>query len=412
MRKTVQVLAAIGGASAAVLGVIAGLLYAVSSWLGEGAGAGRVQSLATSGVFIALGLGLGLPLAWTGLQALGGRPSRLLRWPRPGLLVLLFVLALIIGQVVLSAAPLPWLFFPPFYVLSVVLSVGVVLSLVGERLARGGLAVTWRELLAQLGSGAFLGTMAAFTLEAVAILILVLGVVTMLALIPGGLEWLETWLAAFRAPGRLVQPDWWLPLLRSPWVIGLVLLVASGLAPAIEEAVKALGVPLMGYRRPGRARAFLWGVAGGAGFTLVEGLLSGTLALASERFWGLAIVARAGTGVSHCLGGGLMGLGWQALLSRRGWRGLGCYGLAVALHGLWNALSTGVTLLSLLLMGGHTDEMTWSLGSMLVYAVLGGLVVTELGLLVYISRRLAGTGGGGEQVRRPGENYDQLHHRP
>jgi len=149
----------------------------------------------------------------------------------------------------------------------------------------------------------------------------------------------------------------------------------------------------MGYRRPGRARAFLWGMAGGAGFTLVEGLLSGTLALANEGFWGLAIVARAGTAVGHCLWGGLVGLSWQTLLSgRRRWRGLGTYVLAVALHGLWNALSVGVTLLSLLLMSGNTDGMTGGLGSlgmMLAYVLLSGLVVAELVLLVYISRRLS-----------------------
>ena len=58
-------------------------------------------------------------------------------------------------------------------------------------------------------------------------------------------------------------------------------------APAAEEAVKTLGVLLMGYRRPDGARAFLWGVSVGAGFALVEGLLNGALALGGQEAWAL-----------------------------------------------------------------------------------------------------------------------------
>ncbi len=393
MRKVVQVLATIGGASAAVLGLVSGLLYAVLPWLGLGANTGRLQGFVMSGAFIALGVGLGLPLAWTGLRALSGTPSRTVRWPRFWLLMLLFLLAVAIGQVLLIAAPLPWLFFPPFYVLGVALPMVAVLSLVGRRLAQGGLAASRREVLAQLSSGAFLGTAAAFTLEALVIIALALVVVLVMALVPGGVERMQALLAAFRSPEGLSDPGQWLSLLRSPWVIGLALFVASGLAPAIEEAVKPLGVLLMGYRRPSRARAFLWGVAGGAGFALVEGLMSGTLALADERLWAFAIVTRAGTVVIHCLGGGLMGLGWQTLLSgRRRWRGLAAYVVAVALHGLWNALAVGMALVGLLAPASAADEVTMGLsglGMMLAYAMLGGLVIAELALLAYISRRLA-----------------------
>lgn len=397
MRKVLQALAVIGGMSASVLGSVMGLLYAALPWLGLEAGLDRLQGFVLGGAFVALGLGLGLPLAWTALQSWGGKSSPALRWPRFWLLGLLFLLVVIIGQVMLSSAPLPWLFFPPFYILSIALPTAAVLSLVGRRLADGDLVIRWREVLAQLGSGAFLGTTAAFMLEAILLIALALVAVMIIALTPGGIERLQTLLSGFRSPEGFPDPDLWLALLRSPWMIALVLFGMAVAAPAIEEAVKALGVLLMSYRRPSRTRAFLWGVAGGAGFALAEGLLNSVLVLAEPRLWAWPILARAGTAVSHCLGGGLMGLGWQTLLGgRRRWRVLGYYALAVALHGLWNALAGGMALIRLLTLEGATDEATMGLGNLgmiLAATMLGGLLVAELLLLVYLSRRLAGNRG-------------------
>jgi len=163
--------------------------------------------------------------------------------------------------------------------------------------------------------------------------------------------------------------------------------------PALEEAVKTLGVLLMGYRRPGRAQAFLWGVAGGAGFALVEGLLSGSLALGEEQSWAFAIIARGGTVVVHCLAGGLMGLGWQALLSKdRRWRLLTYYVAAVVLHGLWNGLVAGLTYFGLLSTGGvaGSGAARWGeLGSTLTVALLLALLLGQFLLLLTISGRLA-----------------------
>jgi len=391
MRKVLQTLAAIGGVSAAVLGSVTGLFYAALPWLGPEAGIDRLQGFVLGGAFMALGLGLGLPLAWTALQALSGKPSPSLRWPRFWLLGLLFLLAVLIGQVVLSTAPLPWLFFPPFYVLSIALPTAAVLSLVGQQLADGGLVARWREVLAQVGSGAFLGTAAAFTLEAVLVIALALVAVMVIVLTPGGVERLQALVAELRSPQMFSGPGPWLSLLRSPWVIALALFGVAVAAPAIEEAVKALGVLLMSYRRPSPARAFLWGVAGGAGFALAEGLLNSVLTLMDEHLWAWPILARAGTAVSHCLGGGLMGLGWQALLSGwRRWRVLGYYAVAMALHGLWNALAAGMVLTELLASDAAMNEMTLGgLGMVLASTMLGALLMVELLLLVYLSRRLA-----------------------
>jgi len=392
MRKVMQVLALIGGVGAAAMGLIGGLIYALLPWLGEEAGLGTVAGFAVAGAFVALGCGVGLPLAWTALQSLAGKPSRPLRWPRVGLLVLLFAVVVIVGQIVLSFAPLPWLFFPYFYVLGAVLPVIGVLSIVGRRLARDGLATSWREVLAQLGSGAFLGTLAALLLETVVLLLLAVVAALVIALTPGAAEILQTFLAE-PLTGELPDLSQLLPLLNSPWLVGLVVVALAVVVPALEEAVKTLGVLLMGYRRPGRAQAFLWGVAGGAGFALVEGLLSGSLALGEEQSWAFAIIARGGTVVVHCLAGGLMGLGWQALLSKdRRWRLLTYYVAAVVLHGLWNGLVAGLTYFGLLSTGGvaGSGAARWGeLGSTLTVALLLALLLGQFLLLLTISGRLA-----------------------
>ncbi len=394
MRKPLQVLAVIGGLSVAVLGLITGLFLAVLPWLGLEGDTGRVPGFVVAVAFVALGCGLGLPLAATALQSLSGKPSRPLRWPRFWLLALLFLLVVAIGQVVLSYAPLPWLFFPYFYVLGIVLPVIAVLSLVGRRLARGGLVTNWREVLAQVVSGAFLGTAAAFALEIGLFFVLGLVAVVLLALTPGGFEQLQTFFAEPQLAEGFPDLSQLQPLLRSPWLIGLVLFGMAVVAPAIEEAVKTLGVLLMSYRRPSQARAFLWGVAGGAGFALVEGLLNGALVLAERQMWAFSVVSRAGTVVIHCLAGGLVGLGWQALFSgRRLWRGLGYYVVAVAMHGLWNALVVGMAFAGLLTSEGAVDDVmgVGALDVALVGFVLLAVLVAQFLLLLYLSQRLART---------------------
>jgi len=93
-----KIIVVIVGLSIAFLGLLAGALYLISSFImGE-----EIDLLSsTLGVsFAALGIGLGLPLAWQGLNSLRGRPSRLFR-PRPArALVAVFVVVVILGQVV------------------------------------------------------------------------------------------------------------------------------------------------------------------------------------------------------------------------------------------------------------------------------------------------------------------------
>jgi len=122
----------IAGFSIAFLGLLAGALYLISPFIrGEEI---DLLSSTLSVSFAALGLGLGLPLAWQGLNSLRGRPSRLFR-PRPArVLVTVFVVAVIFGQVVLTLDLLPALAFPPFYILGALLPPLFFVSFVGRSL--------------------------------------------------------------------------------------------------------------------------------------------------------------------------------------------------------------------------------------------------------------------------------------
>jgi hypothetical protein len=161
-------------------------------------------------------------------------------------------------------------------------------------------------------------------------------------------------------------------------------------APLVEEAGKGHGVLLLGYRRPTRAQAFVWGVAGGAGFALAEGLFNGALGL---QAWGATAVMRAAASVMHAMGGGLTGLGWQSLLAtRRPGRFFGFYLLAVTLHGLWNASVGGVAWLSMRPLGSPSNDLTAlaldSLGTLFLVALLGVVWLAAISLLVYWTARL------------------------
>jgi hypothetical protein len=380
--KTVVVIA---GLSIACLGLLAGLLYSVSPVLtGEGV------DLLTSTVaasFIVLGLGLGLPLAWQGVSSLRGLPSRFFR-PRPaGLLVILFIAVVFLGQAVLAFDLAPALTFPPFYILAAALPPLFFVASVGRILAGEG--IRWREVVLQLSSGAFLATFASFGLEAVSGLVLMVIAFALAAMMPGGEAWVQDLSAYLQDPRWLQNPEsLYGPLLSPPILVAVGLLVLV-IAPMIEELFKPLGVLLMRSRRPSKARSFLWGLAGGAGFALSEALFNGT---ASLETWSGVATMRVGATAMHCLGGGLMGLGWYYLFAtRRPWRLLGAYAASVTLHSLWNVAASIILVVSLSAVSPPTDEIGLAFGGLVtlgLIAFLSLLSLISISVIFYLARWL------------------------
>jgi len=270
------------------------------------------------------------------------------------------------------------------------------LTFVGRRLA--GSDTRWREVVLQLASGAFLATFLAFGLEAVLGLLSMVVVVILAALMPGGDAWLQELSVYLQDPRWLQNPEnLYSPLLSPPIliVLGLIVLV---IAPMVEEMFKPLGVVLMGYRRPSKARSFLWGLTGGAGFSLAEALFNGTSSL--EGWVGVATM-RVGATAMHCLGGGLMGLGWYYLFAtRRPWRLLSAYAASVSLHSLWNVAASGMLVVSLSATSSAADEVGLALGGLAILALMAFLSVLALSaifLIFYLTKWLHGTRTGDEE---------------
>jgi hypothetical protein len=194
---------------------------------------------------------------------------------------------------------------------------------------------------------------------------------------PGGLERIQDLMTHLQDPAWLQDPANLAPLVRSPLIVAFALLVFVAVVPAIEEAIKTVGVGLMSYRRPSLHQTFLWGLAGGAGFALAEGLFNSVGGLDA---WAPIISLRVGATLVHCLTGALMGLAWYAALADQRWlRTLGLYVASVSVHSLWNAGAAGLAFGSLSGMDGEALEAN-QMASGLVSAAFLALIIT-LGLV-------------------------------
>lgn len=328
----------------------------------------------------ALGLGLGLLLLWLGFQAWRGAPDAPFRPPRAAWLALLFVLAVAAGQAVLSFDLAPRLLFPPFHLLAGALPSLMILAFVGRRL--GG-AVRRQEIAGQMASGVLIGGVGSIVIVGLIGLALVVVLLVLVALTPGGLETLQSLAQRLQDPTWGQDPNDLMALVLTPAGVIAVLLLAVIIGPLVEELLKPVGVLLIS-RRPGRADAFTWGVAGASAFALAEGMLNGAISLDA---WLPVTVMRVGTSLVHCLGGGLVGLAWHAMrTARRPAQALGLYLAAAALHGTWNLTALGVSGLA---FGMEVlGETVAGLGAALMIAALGLLVLGSAIGLVWLVRWL------------------------
>lgn len=387
MQRTIRVLALVGSLCIAALGLMGGGLGIVVGLLSPPAE--RLMVVLFSASFLALATGLGLAMAWQSWQAIQGRGSGPFRLGRLWLWVLVYVLSLVSGQLVLSLDLLPALFFPAFHIAASAIPLLILAGLAARALSE---RARWRDMVLASGSGAFLSTALAFTLEIAAVVGLLVAVVVVLAMQPGGAEALETLAGRLQDPTWLQDPAGQAGIPLSPWLVAGVLVVFAGVIPIIEEGVKTVGVGLLSYRRPGMAQAFLWGIAAGAGFALTENLFNTASGLA---LWAPAALARVGASLLHCFTGGLMGLAWYFLVAERRWgRVLVLYALSVAVHAAWNGLAAGMVLLSLDSTGAVLSPSSRALSSLGTLVLLGlmlllglGVIAAFAGLTLHVRRR-------------------------
>jgi RsiW-degrading membrane proteinase PrsW (M82 family) len=371
------------GLGVAVLGLLAGGLYIALSLAGR-----RTPdplSVTTIGVSMAaLGLGVGSALAWVGYAGLRGKVSRLFRpggWWLAACLVG-WVVAVTVGQSLISFDLLAPVTFPLFHVAGLALPAVAILALTGRVTDRGA---SQRQVASQVVLGALGVTSVAFMLELAVIVVGAVIVGLLLALTPGGPALLAELRAIVTNPARLrdmqMLSRWLLnPEILVP-VIGLVVVVV----PLIEEAAKSSGVPLLSLllrRTPTPAQGWVWGVAVGTGFAISEGLFNGAASLA---FWAGIALLRVGATAMHATNAGLTGLGWARTLgSRRPWSLLAYYLASVSVHGLWNALTMLIAVASLWTVSRAGDSAAMMLGGLGMLAGLSGLALLTLGVLAAV----------------------------
>jgi hypothetical protein len=379
MRNLAPVLVLIAALSIVALGFLSACVCIVLAFLGPAAD--RLVMVTFGASIWILTVGLGMAVAWHAWRATQGHPSVLFQPRSIGLLGLAFILALGIGQVILGLNVLPLITFPLLHIAAAVLPALFIVAMVGRSL--GGIT-SWRDVVLQIGSGAFVSGSLAFVLEALAIMGLVVTVLFGLMLRPDGQEMLQEILTYFNDPARLQDPTVLASAFLSPILVAAAFAVLAGLIPLIEEAVKTVGVGLMAYRQPTLSQAFLWGLAGGAGFALVEGLLNTASSLDT---WAQVMVMRVGATLLHCFTGGLMGLAWYHVLTRRRWHSaLALYAAGVAIHGTWNALAGALSLLSLRAMDTNLANGQVMLTGASVIAILGLLAALAVAMALALWR--------------------------
>lgn len=377
----------IGALGLLLVGLVLGSLFVLLA--DGGSGADRVLVNTAGASLVAVTVGSGSALAWHAWRAVrrkrtgSFRPSR--TWP----LILVWALCVILGQAVTSFDVNLAITLPVLHLAAAGLPAAAVLALTGRALSG---QARWRDLVLQTSSGLLISTSLALALELIIGVILALIVLALVSLWPGGQAALESLASSLQDAGAMNDFVPLAPYARSPVVIAFVLLVVAGVVPAIEEGVKAIGVGLLAHRRPSRAEAFLWGVAGGSGFALLEGLFN---SLGGMSLWSQTVILRAGATVVHSFTGGLMGLAWHTMLFERRWmRLLALYAMSVALHGLWNAVSVLATVSSLAFAdgeGGAWGEAVRALGPIASLLVLAGLAAAITALLLVLAKRLAST---------------------
>jgi RsiW-degrading membrane proteinase PrsW (M82 family) len=311
-----------------------------------------------------------------------------------------------LGAVISLLSLLPTWLLPPIHVLAMSLPPLIVLWSVGRAL--GGAGGSWREVVASMVSGGTLGLGGSLVSEGLVALAFGVVAVVVTLMTPGGAEEIVVLVDNLQDPAWLSDFTNLAELLLSPAAAVATLGMFSIPVPLIEETCKTLaaGIVARGVR-PHPARAFLWGVAGGAGFALAENVFNG--ALGGAEGWAMGAVARFGATMMHCVTGGLVGWGWGQLWSeRRPLRLLGSYVAAVVIHGVWNAITIIAVLLSAgaLVHGGNDIWLAMAgLGTFTVLGLLGLLTVTFVFALPFAGRQLA---TGAEQLQAGTAGLEQV----
>ncbi|MGI8553038.1 MAG: PrsW family glutamic-type intramembrane protease [Dehalococcoidia bacterium] len=261
-------------------------------------------------------------------------PSARLRLPRVESLALFFLLCILAGGVILWQNIATGVVLPLLHVLAAITAPLALIALATRRSRRSsgseGTQLTWRQVLLMLAWGMAVAASIAIVLEGLTLLYTIMSFLVA----QHHLNNLQSAQDLASSVGNS-QSD----INKGVRLIFLLIVVAL-LGPLIEEFSKGFGVRFLRSNRPSRYQAFVFGLASGAGFAVVEAVEYGAGALGEDlhRWWDTMLL-RGGSGALHALASGIVGLGWYQVFNGHRRRGAGLFLTAFGLHGVWNGLN-------------------------------------------------------------------------
>jgi hypothetical protein len=262
------------------------------------------------------------------------------RWA--SMLILLWPLALLVGNVVSRQPRIAWLLLPPLQILVVGLPVWWLFELLRRKLPSGSLQRGWGVI----NFGVFITTPFLMVLEILVIIVLVILFAIWASTQPQVVSALQGLYERLQSapPSQDAILEIVGPYLQNPLVIIGGLAIIAGLVPMIEELFKPLAMWALISHRLTPAEGFVMGGLCGALFALVESLFY--VSNPTDGGWGflsgwtLLAILRVGTELLHITCTALVGWGLASAWQNKAYLKLfATYLLAVILHGTWNALS-------------------------------------------------------------------------
>lgn len=168
------------------------------------------------------------------------------------------------------------------------------------------------------------------------------------------------------------------PLLKSPVVLGVILLSFSLVIPLVEELLKPLALWFFIRRAWSPAEGFIAGMLSGAAFSFIESIAA--LATDFSADWLTVVAVRAAAALLHIAAAGLMGWALTSCWKDGKFFRLGLIYIGVTLiHGAWNFFAVSFGLSPFLTLEGFTSMQSlvnlapWVMG-LLVAALIVALI--------------------------------------
>jgi RsiW-degrading membrane proteinase PrsW (M82 family) len=291
--------------------------------------------------------------------------------------------ALLLSDYLYQNFSLGWLAAAPFYIISIGLPL-ILLVWIGL----GGIPLGSRNRFwGSLGIGMTVGPFLASLLEFFVYLGLFIILLFILILNPGSLASLQQIITQMRSVADIDGAMKILaPYVLNPYILIGLFLVLGVFTPLIEETLKPAIVWVLAKRLQRPSQGFALGVISGAGFALVESLLASST---PGQGWGQLLAVRAGGGLMHIFGSGLMGWGIASAWQGKRLRLLGTYLVSITIHGLWNSAAIIIEVGSLqTYLNNNGSPKSLDVYSLVGSLILALLVLITLPALVLINRKM------------------------